>query len=315
MKMTQKPGIGGLGLVRENSIQQSSIKPKDTPKDYSDLQILDTLDDFKGSTMPRDFMASLDGSLERMLQASGKAKTFLRKGHGHVNRKIHNWDRTSVSSFSMSKSSSSKKFGDTDRDYKSTFQSPPIRFSKAEICDRSPSEDIIKTQKGMSNFLNSQTAEKSAQDIAHRICSLKERYSKPSECLKKPVLTTRHRIANNEDLKNVSQEKRPIKTHTTSLSSSHKLLIIKEEQQQASKVGIQIHGIKVTKPIKKRHFSNTNATVGVMSCLKATANTNKQQLPPKEDLTKIKNQVDGQEKLIAKLKEEIDRRDHEMKAA
>ena len=147
------------------------------------MQILDTLDDFKGSTMPRDFMTSLDGSLERMLQASGKAKTFLRKGHGHVNRKAQNWDKTSVSSFSMSKSSSSKKFGEPDREYKSTFSSPPIRFSQAEGFDKSNHGDMAKTQKGMSNFLNSQTAEKSAQDIAHRICNLKERYSKPSEPL------------------------------------------------------------------------------------------------------------------------------------
>jgi len=34
-----------------------------------------------------------------------------------------------------------------------------------------------------------------------------------------------------------------------------------------------------------------------------------------ESLSKIKNQVDGQEKLIAKLKDEIDRREREMRAA
>jgi len=50
-----------------------------------------------------------------------------------------------------------------------------------------------------------------------------------------------------------------------------------------------------------------------MSCLKATTTTRPP--PPKEDLSRIKHQVDGQEKVIAKLKEELDRRDREMKAA
>ena len=52
-------------------------------------------------------------------------------------------------------------------------------------------------------------------------------------------------------------------------------------------------------------------TVGVISCLKATTT----KYPPKEDLSKIKHQVDGQEKVISMLKEELDRRDREMKAA
>ena len=85
------------------------------------MQILDTFDDLRGSTMPRDFMASLDGSMERMFQGSGKAKTFLKKGHGHINKKLHNWERSSVSSFSMSKSSSSKTLNENEKDFKSTF--------------------------------------------------------------------------------------------------------------------------------------------------------------------------------------------------
>lgn len=74
----------------------------------------------------------------------------------------------------------------------------------------------------MTNFLNSQTAEKSAQDIAYRITTLKDRYAKPTEQIyKKPVLTTRHRIPNNEDLRlHLSQEHVSDKKHSSSLSNT-----------------------------------------------------------------------------------------------
>ena len=191
------------------------------------MQILDTLDDFRATTtMPRDFMASLDGSMERMLQGgSGKSKTFLRKGHGHITKKFNNWERTSVSSFSMSKTSSSKKLSEPEQELKSTFQSPNIRQIKET--DTSPN-DFMRTQKVMTNFLNSHTAEKSAQDIAHRITTLKDRYAKPTDQpYKKPVLTTRHRIPNNEDL--ILHLSHDNKKHSSSLSSTQKLLSIREE--------------------------------------------------------------------------------------
>ncbi len=60
-------------------------------------------------------MASLDGSMEQLLRASGgNSKTFLKKGHGHITKKLKHWDKTSVSSFTMSKSHSSKKHGEND---------------------------------------------------------------------------------------------------------------------------------------------------------------------------------------------------------
>jgi len=46
---------------------------RETPKDYSEIQIMDTIDDYRGN-MPRDFMQSLDGSLERMLKSCNNGK-------------------------------------------------------------------------------------------------------------------------------------------------------------------------------------------------------------------------------------------------
>ena len=46
---------------------------RETPKDYSEIQIMDTIDDYRG-TMPRDFMQSLEGSLERMLKSCNNGK-------------------------------------------------------------------------------------------------------------------------------------------------------------------------------------------------------------------------------------------------
>ena len=81
------------------------------------LQILDTFEDPKGERngAPKEFMQSLDGSLERILKSSHGISThrpFLKKGNGFINKKLKNWEQSSISSFTMSKSSS-RRFFDT----------------------------------------------------------------------------------------------------------------------------------------------------------------------------------------------------------
>jgi hypothetical protein len=105
----------------------SSI-PKDTQKDFSELQILDTFEDCRqnGVTAPKDFMQSLDGSLERILKSThGSNRPFLKKGHGkngHINQRLKNWDNNSVSSFTLSKNSSRMMFDTQEvKNKKSTF--------------------------------------------------------------------------------------------------------------------------------------------------------------------------------------------------
>jgi hypothetical protein len=86
---------------------------------------------------------------------------------------------------------------------------------------------------------------------------------------KKEILTTRHRIPNNSDLKQHLDSK-PFKSQSNSLSSTLKLVSIKEELV-APKGGpsVQIQGITVTKPLlKSRQQQRSPPVVGVMSCMK-----------------------------------------------
>ena len=74
----------------------SSI-PKETPKDFSELQILETFEDPKGENngAPKEFMQSLDGSIERIMKSTHGLSThrpFLKKGNGFINKKLKNWE-------------------------------------------------------------------------------------------------------------------------------------------------------------------------------------------------------------------------------
>ena len=58
-------------LAPGNESYLTSSIPKETPKDFSELQILDTFDDCRNNAQaPKEFMQSLDGSLERILKST-----------------------------------------------------------------------------------------------------------------------------------------------------------------------------------------------------------------------------------------------------
>jgi hypothetical protein len=83
-------------------------------------------------------MQSLDGSLERILKSNhGKSanthRTFLKKGNGFLNKKLKNWECSSISSLTMSKCSS-RKFYDTQENKNkiSSSKSPRPKYGSVE---------------------------------------------------------------------------------------------------------------------------------------------------------------------------------------
>lgn len=109
------------------------------------------------------------------------ARTFLKKGNGFINKKLKNWECSSISSLTMSKSSS-RKFYDTldNKNKKSGCQSPRNKYGSVERFEETHNShspiDNYYVQK-MSSLLQSSVAETMSRDVANRLTTLKERYS------------------------------------------------------------------------------------------------------------------------------------------
>ncbi|TNV85616.1 hypothetical protein FGO68_gene3046 [Halteria grandinella] len=327
------------------------------PKVQSELAILDQFEEFKRRTndpLPstfaqgKDLCESIDVSsfFQRPSISNGQSsKTFLKKGQGHVAKKIHqNWDKISISS--LSKNSTQKFFFD------SLNFTPSQTISKfGASTDRQ--EIGVKPFTRISDIYEKKAPESKNNNSSkfrdERISSLKERYSSNNKTqTKQPQkdnlprtnfqspLTSRNRSPLNNDLANVddslnisliSGQKRELSTQkkikkvsaVTTCRGTHTLT------STDARKGMHLQQIKEERP--KVNVSSRNQPLRVFQQLKIDA-PKRSSLQPKEniqqqvkvkkvqiDMGKVQKQMESQEKIITVLRDEIKQREKEMKLA